>query len=246
MRIALFSDIHGNRQAYEAVLQAADHAGAERIVILGDVVGYGGDPAWCLEKTRQLVEKGALAVRGNHDQALTDPHISLNEQARAALHWTRSALTSEQISFLTGLPIRARDEERLYVHGDAAAPERFHYVTDVDAADQHFSACDSRLSFCGHVHRPALYALGPGGRIISFTPHSATAIPLLPQRRWLSVMGSVGQPRDGDPAAAFGLYDTASGALSFLRAPYDVDAAAQAIRAAGLPETLATRLYRGK
>ncbi|MBB4009359.1 metallophosphoesterase family protein [Allorhizobium taibaishanense] len=246
MRIALFSDIHGNAQAFEAALQAASEAGAERIVILGDIVGYGGDPGLCVDKVRALKEQGALVVRGNHDQAIGDPTISLNDTARSAIHWTRDALDDDQKAFLANLPLMLREEDRLYVHAEAGAPPSFHYVTDAQAAAEHFAACEARVSFCGHVHRPALYASAAGGKVITFVPHSQIAIPLLPQRRWLAVIGSVGQPRDGESGAAFALMDTTAGTLSFLRAEYDIDAAAAAIRAAGLSETLATRLYRGR
>ncbi|BCH53252.1 metallophosphoesterase family protein [Agrobacterium vitis] len=256
MRIALLSDIHGNAQALDAVLQATAQAGAERIVILGDIVGYGGDPGRCVDKVRALQQQGALVVRGNHDQAVSDPAISLNDTARAAIHWTRQVLSEEQRTFLANLPMMLRDEDRLYVHAEATSPSAFHYVTDTDAAAQHFAACTARLSFCGHVHQPTLYALAsynqashgtpPHNKITTFVPHSQTDIPLLAQRRWLGVIGSVGQPRDGDPAAAFGLLDTIENTLTFLRVNYDIDGAAAAIRAAGLTETLATRLYRGR
>lgn len=246
MRIAILSDIHANRQAFEAAIAAAEALGAQRFVILGDIVGYGGDPGWCVRKTMELAEKGAVVIRGNHDQAVSDPGVSMNEAARAAMEWTRTQLAADEKAYLETLPLDITEECRLYVHADASSPQRFRYVIDAEAADAHFTACTARLSFCGHVHRPALYALAPTGKITSFSPYSATAIPLLQQRRWLAVMGAVGQPRDGDPSAAFGIYDTASRELEFRRAGYDIEAAAARIRAAGLPESLALRLFRGR
>lgn len=246
MRIALISDIHGNRQAFQAVLTAAAERGAERHVILGDIVGYGGDPMWCADKTMALAAGGAIVIRGNHDQGVADPSVSMNEIARAAIDWTRTQLNDEQKAFLSGLPLEVEDGERLYVHADASAPARYHYVTDSETAAAHLQACRARLSFCGHVHRPALYGLGPNGKITAFKPTSAKGIPLLAQRRWLAVMGAVGQPRDGNPAAAFGILDTDRGEIEFHRVGYDIEGAAARIRAVGLPDALASRLLRGK
>ncbi|NKN34917.1 metallophosphoesterase family protein [Agrobacterium sp. a22-2] len=245
MRIAVLSDIHANRQAFEAVLGEADRRGASRYVILGDIVGYGGDPGWCVQTCMALAEQGAIIIRGNHDQAVSDPLISLNDTARAAIDWTAGVLSHSEKAFLKDLPLEIREEDRLYVHADASAPQKFRYVTDTDDAAVHFSACQARLSFCGHVHVPALYALSAAGKPTAFAPHSSTGIPLLPQRRWLAVMGSVGQPRDGNPAAAFAMLDTETGELCFLRAAYDIEAAAASIRAAGLPDRLAARLFKG-
>lgn len=246
MRIAFLSDIHANRAAFEAALAAAETQGADRLVILGDIVGYGGDPVWCLRKTIALAEEGAVVIRGNHDQAVIDPSVSMNETARAAIDWTRAQLSADTKSFLATLPLQVEDDDRLYVHADASSPQRFHYVTDASAASVHFSACRARLSFCGHVHCPALYALAPSGKVTGFAPNSPTGIPLLPQQRWLAVMGAVGQPRDGDPAAAFAIFDTTTGELEYHRTGYDIEKAAARIRAAGLPETLAMRLFRGR
>lgn len=246
MRIAIMSDIHANRQAFEAVLAAASERGATRHVILGDIVGYGGDPVWCVDKTMELAGGGAIVIRGNHDQAVSDPSVSMNETARAAIDWTRTQLSETQKAYLAGLPLEIEDGERLYVHADASAPARFHYVSDAETAAAHLQACRARVSFCGHIHRPALYCLGANGKATPFAPSSSTGIPLLPQRRWLAVMGAVGQPRDGNPAAAYGILDTDRGELEYHRVGYDIEGAAAKIRAVGLSEGLATRLFKGK
>lgn len=246
MRIALISDIHANREAYEAVLDAAARQEAARYVMLGDIVGYGADPAWCTRKTMELAESGAIVVRGNHDQALDDPAISMNETATAAIDWTRGQLGADERAFLAGLPLQAEEGDRLYVHSNAATPARFSYVTDTDDALRQFVSCRARLIFCGHLHRPALYCLGGHDKVSAFIPTSANSIPLLSQRRWLAVMGSVGQPRDGNPAAALGILDTEKGELEFHRVGYDIETAAAKIRAAGLPDSLAARLFRGR
>lgn len=246
MLIALLSDIHANREAYEACLAAADNAGAGRYVILGDIVGYGADPEWCIEKTMELAGQGAVVVRGNHDQAAIDPDTGMNPTARAAIEWTRNQISTPNRDYLARLPLTVADDDRLYVHADASAPGRWNYVLDTESARRHLAASSATASFCGHVHRPALYGIASTGKMTSFIPNSAAPIPLMAQRRWLAVMGSVGQPRDGDPRAAYGLYDTERRDVRFMRAAYDIEAAAAKIRAAGLPESLAARLERGK
>jgi diadenosine tetraphosphatase ApaH/serine/threonine PP2A family protein phosphatase len=243
--IALLSDIHANREGFEACLEAVAGHGAERLILLGDIVGYGADPEWCLDKARRLIEGGAIALRGNHDDAASRTTQSMTSNASIAIEWTRSRLDADARAFLGMLPMRVDDEDRLYVHSEASAPAAWRYVLDTEDARRHLAACDARVSFCGHTHRPALHCLAAMGHITSFTPDAAEPIPLAAQRRWLAVMGSVGQPRDGDPAAAYGLYDTASRELRFCRVPYDVETAAGKILAAGLPEALAIRLYQG-
>lgn len=246
MLLAILSDIHANREAFEAVLAAVEGAGADRLVLLGDIVGYGADPEWCAERAMALAAGGAVVLRGNHDEAVGNPAVSMNPTATFALEWTRRQLGSETRAFLAALPFEAREGDCLFVHADASAPPAWNYVLDASDAGRHLAACDARVSFCGHVHKPALYSTAPGGRVTHFRPVAATPVPLLPQRRWLAVMGSVGQPRDGDPAAAYALYDTQSAELRFQRAAYDVERAAGKIRAAGLPASLADRLFRGR
>ncbi len=246
MLLAILSDIHANREAFEAALAAAAGAGAERLVLLGDIVGYGADPEWCAERAMALAGSGAIVLRGNHDDAVGNPSVSMNPTATLALEWTRRQLGSRTRAFLAALPLEAREGDCLFVHADASAPADWNYVLDASDAGRHLAACAARVSFCGHVHRPALYCIAPGGKVTHFRPGAATPVPLLPQRRWLAVMGAVGQPRDGNPAAALALYDTASAELRYLRVAYDIETAAQKIRAAGLPASLADRLFRGR
>lgn len=245
MLIALLSDIHANREAFETCLEAVAGHGADRLVLLGDIVGYGADPEWCLDKARRLIEGGAIALRGNHDDAASRTMQSMTSNASIAIEWTRTRLDADARGFLGMLPMRVDDEDRLYVHSEASAPAAWRYVLDTEDAMRHLAACDARVSFCGHTHRPALHGLSTMGRVASFTPAAAEPIPLAVERRWLAVMGSVGQPRDGDPAAAYGLYDTATCEFRLCRVPYDVETAAGKILAAGLPEALALRLYHG-
>jgi predicted phosphodiesterase len=245
MLIALLSDIHANRQAFSAVLADARAQGAERIVLVGDYVGYGGDPEWSVETVMQLVADGSPAVLGNHDSAIGDPREGMNILAKAAIEWTRRELGTPARQFLARLPLTHQDGERLYVHSEANAPNNWIYVTSTAEASRSLSATPAHLTICGHVHRPAVYSMSSTAKMTAFTPVTNVPIPLLPGRRWLAVLGAVGQPRDGNPAAAWAMLDTAKNEITYCRTPYDVAAAANAIRAKGLPSFLAERLFRG-
>ncbi|WP_050423577.1 metallophosphoesterase family protein [Bradyrhizobium tropiciagri] len=246
MRLALFADIHANRQAFAACLEAARTRGAERLICLGDIVGYGADPEWAVDTVMDLVAKGAIAVRGNHDNAIGSPSDSMNADAQAAIDWTRSRLSAEQKAFLAGLPILREEDNRLYVHSEASDPTKWRYVRDTSDAARSMMATDLQITFCGHIHRPGLYSMSSAAKMTSFVPTSGVAVQLLTGRRWLAVLGSVGQPRDGDPAASFAMFDTVSREITYHRVPYDVATAAARIKAGGLPFWLADRLLIGR
>lgn len=248
MLVALFADIHANRQAFSACLAQAADFGAEQTVLLGDYVGYGADPEWTVTTVMELVENGAIAVLGNHDSAVGDPREQLNVAAKVAMEWTRGQLGSAERRFLQELPLTVNDEDRLYVHSEASNPRGWRYVTNVAAAANSIIATLAQITICGHVHRPALYSMSATGKLTSFTPQTGSAIQLLagPGRRWLAVLGSVGQPRDGNPAASFAILDTDKRELTYCRAPYDVEEAATRIRKNGLPPWFADRLLVGE
>jgi diadenosine tetraphosphatase ApaH/serine/threonine PP2A family protein phosphatase len=245
MRIALFADIHGNRHAFTACLEQARDLGAERVVLLGDYVGYGADPAWVVSAVMEFVARGALAVRGNHDSAVTSHGESMNDAAQIAIEWTRGELGPAERRFLEELPFTHEEDDRLYVHADASRPEAWRYILDQSDAALSLGATAAAITFCGHVHQPMLYRLTRTGQLASFLPQTGRAIPLQPDRRWLAVLGSVGQPRDRNPAASFAIFDTDRRELTYWRADYDVEAAAAAIRSKGLPSWLADRLCIG-
>ena len=250
VRVAIFADIHGNRQAFSACLEAARVRDAERIVCLGDIVGYGADPEWTVETAMGLVDNGAIAVRGNHDNAIGTPSESMNAEAQAAIEWTRGRLSGPQRQFLAELSLTHHEDDRLYVHSDASNPARWRYVLGTSEAARSLEATDAQphihVTFCGHIHRPALYSMSAAAKMTSFIPTSHVPVQLLSDRRWLAVIGSVGQPRDGDPAAAFAMFDTATREITYCRVPYDVEAAGEKIRANNLPHWLADRLLAGR
>jgi diadenosine tetraphosphatase ApaH/serine/threonine PP2A family protein phosphatase len=244
--LALFADIHANRQAFSACLDFARARGAQRTICLGDYVGYGADPEWAVETVMDLVGEGALAVRGNHDTAIGDSVESMNAQAQAAIEWTRGRLSVPERQFLAELPLALEEDDRLYVHSEASTPARWRYVQSSADAGRSLLATEAHVTFCGHIHKPALYSISVTGKMTSFVPTSGVTVQLLKGRRWLAVVGSVGQPRDGDPAASFALYDTDTREITYCRVPYDVDTAATRIRENGLPLWLAERLSLGR
>lgn len=246
MLLAIFADIHANRQAFSACLDFARARGAERMILLGDYVGYGADPEWTVETVMGLVNDGAMAVRGNHDNAVSTPSESMNAMAQAAIEWTRGRLNAAQRRFLAGLPMTLTDEHRLYVHSEASNPASWRYVESTADAARSIAATDAHVTFCGHIHQPALYSMSAAAKMTSFVPSSGVPLQLLHGRRWLAVLGSVGQPRDRNPAASFAMLDTVSGELTYCRVPYDVEAAAARIRENGLPHWLADRLLVGR
>lgn len=246
MRLAILTDIHANREAFEAVL--ADLAGrqVDQIVFLGDLVGYGPDPGWCVDKVAALVAQGALAVRGNHDRAVGVPDGALNANARRVIDWTVDKLTAPQKLFLEDLPLTATEEDILFVHASANDPSDWIYITSESKAMPSFRVSKARVILVGHVHRPQLYSCDLTGRVMGHPVTQAQPVPLIRSRRWLGVIGSVGQPRDGAALAGYALLDTTTNELTFRRVGYDAATTARKVRAAGLPEALASRLIKGE
>jgi len=246
MKLALFADIHSNLEAITACLAHAQALGADRYAFVGDLVGYGADPMAVLELVEQHAADGAVVVLGNHDAAAAGrPAGQMNDSARSAIDWTRTQLGERQRAFLEALPLTARIDDMLFVHASALTPERWIYVTDAADAEQSMEACDANYTFCGHVHHPKLYYTGPGGRPMPFVPVPGVPIPTGRHRKWLAIVGSTGQPRDGNNAACYALFDTERERLIYYRVPYAHGLAAQKIRAAGLPLRLALRLEHG-
>jgi diadenosine tetraphosphatase ApaH/serine/threonine PP2A family protein phosphatase len=245
MRIAFFTDIHANREALTACLDHAGRGGVDRYVFLGDYVGYGADPVFAIETVMAHVERGAIAILGNHDAAVLAPDRGMNEAAFAAMEWTRVRLDASHSDFIRRLPLSSQDGGRLYVHASACAPGAWHYVTDRYAASESLEATQARAIFCGHTHVPALFHMSLTGKVASFKPDDGVGIPLTAGRRWLAVIGSVGQPRDHNPAACYAVFDVSRNVLTYFRVPYDVETAARKIRDAGLPIALSWRLIAG-
>ena len=246
MRAAVLSDIHANRQALEAVLEAVDEAAVDEVWCLGDMVGYGADPDAC---TALMRERAALCLVGNHDLALLGAlDIStFSEAAATAVEWTRQNAAEETLAFLRSLePLASRAGVGLF-HASPRDPI-WEYVLSSDQAEAGLDAQEERVGLIGHSHVALFFMRAPGvhrGYAQGAQASAGTEIEI-GEGEWLLNPGSVGQPRDGDPRAAWLELDTKAWSARYHRVEYDIEGAATAIRKAGLPEVLAERLEVGR
>ena len=251
MRLALLTDLHANREALKASLAHAARQGIDQYAFTGDFVGYGADPSWVVGTVMDYVARGAIAVQGNHDLAVTralrrEPgRPQMHAEAREVIEWTRGQLDPGQLAFLAALPLTQQHGHAFFVHASAHDPARWHYVTDVDEAERSLRASGSRIVFSGHVHAPALYRRADDGRMGRHVPSAGQRIALQPQHRYLVLTGAVGQPRDQNNAACYAVFDDDAREIAFFRVPYDHGAAARKVIAAGLPIVFAMRLVEG-
>jgi diadenosine tetraphosphatase ApaH/serine/threonine PP2A family protein phosphatase len=249
MKLALLSDLHANRQALEACLADARGRGATQYAFLGDLVGYGGDPAAVIGIVMQMAQQGAWVLRGNHDDAALAPVAGSKRADHTGAAWTFAHLTPAQRLFLGGLPLVVRHGFIFLVHAGVHEPARWDYVDNTATAAASLAAARNYGAthvFAGHVHEQRLFFEGARRSVMAFEPTPGIAIPVARHRRWLATVGSVGQPRDGSNHAMYALFDSEALHLTFVRVPYDHEAAARAIRAAGLPEAYARRLASGR
>lgn len=253
MRLALISDVHANRQALEACLAHARQQGVTQWAFLGDLVGYGADPAAVLDQVMTLAAQGAWVLKGNHDVMALNPPPEQGSEATLGgqgAQWTHDQLSPVQRDFLHALPMTCSHEGLLLVHASADRPEAWRYVDSERAAGH---CLDTAMAqdmgshvMVGHVHHQALYYQGAGRLLMKFEPQAGVAVPVSPHRPVVACVGSCGQPRDGDPRAMYALYDRTARKLTFHRVVYNHADAAAAIRQAGLPEFFAQRLERGR
>lgn len=245
MRTALISDIHANREALAATLSHVRMAGADRIVVLGDIVGYGADPLFCIDTVRALAEEGALVLKGNHDEAAALGDNGMSADAQTAIEWTRTQIGADEKHWLAGLPLAQEERDCLFVHANGWSPGGWGYVRTAAEAERSMRRTAQRMTFCGHTHRPTVFHMSAHRPAALFVPVANVAIPLLETRQWLVVAPAVGQPRDGNPASGYMLFDDERHEITLVRVPYDCEAAARKVRAAGLPSNLAERLVKG-
>lgn len=238
MRLAVLSDVHSNLEALDAVLR---NAAADRVVVLGDLVGYGADPAAVVERLR---DASATLLAGNHDLAATGRFDLewFNRVAAEALVWTVEHAGDAVLEELSRLSPVLRDGDRILVHGSVRDPAA-EYLRDVAGATASFAAEQFTFGFYGHTHVPFFYEQD-GGAVQGRIPRDGDSLVLEAGTRYLMNPGSVGQPRDGDARASCLLVE--DGVVTWQRVDYDVQAAQRKIRAAGLPEVLADRLSVGR
>jgi diadenosine tetraphosphatase ApaH/serine/threonine PP2A family protein phosphatase len=240
VRYAILSDIHGNLEALRAVLADADGR-ADALLCLGDTVGYGADPLPCVEL---VAERAQAIVGGNHEHAVTG-RMDLrwfNRHARVAAEWTAQRLDDDHRAWLGALPLVFEIADATLVHASPARPEDWDYLVSAEDGFRAFAAFSTRWCFVGHSHLPAAWSLGSSG-----PDHKAGAQTVQQEqgRRYIVNVGSVGQPRDHDPRAAYAVWDAEAGHVSIRRVAYDDAAARAKILAAGLPRFLADRLAIG-
>jgi diadenosine tetraphosphatase ApaH/serine/threonine PP2A family protein phosphatase len=246
VKTALVTDLHGNREAVESVMAHARDQGAQQWAFLGDFVGYGADPAWVIDLVREHAAQGAVVIQGNHDLAtVLGANPMMRIEARAVIEWTRARLDESQVEFLRMLPLSQRREGCLFVHANAYAPDQWDYLLNANLALRSMLATECRYTFCGHLHEQRLFHAGDTGRAGEYVPKPGAPILLRNDRQWLVIPGSAGQPRDGNPAAAYAIFDDAENSITYHRVVYDHAQAADKIRAAGLPLRLAARLQTG-
>lgn len=240
MRYAILSDIHGNLDALKAVLRSLDTENIDSYVCLGDIVGYGPQPAECLHEIQKYAN---IVVAGNHDFAACDKlNIStFNVLAKEAILWTRNRLSEADTQYLFGLPLEEKAEGCHFVHGTLCAPELFDYVQSAYDAYLTMSKMDGAVCFIGHSHVPITFLLGES---VYYTVRDT--IPVGRFEKAVVNVGSVGQPRDKDPRACFAIYDTKDQTVQLRRAAYDIDSVVGKINEAGLPVSLGERLRVGR
>lgn len=250
MKWALLSDIHANIQALDACADHARRQGAQRWAVLGDLVGYGGDPLPVVERIMQWHGDGACVLQGNHDAMAVSPPQAEGSLGAMTAAWTYQQLPPAERRWLAQLPLTQQADHMFMVHASAHQPKEWRYVDNERSALQCLDAASQITRqahvFVGHVHHQTLYYQGTGRGLMPFSPTPGVPVPLPRHRAWVATVGSVGQPRDGDTRAMYAIYDTTTSRLTFHRVPYNHAAAAAAIRKAGLPEFFAVRLEEGR
>jgi diadenosine tetraphosphatase ApaH/serine/threonine PP2A family protein phosphatase len=242
MQYAIFSDIHANLEALEAVLDDISQQGVGKLICLGDIVGYGASPNECVAR---VIGSGATVVLGNHDHAAIGvlDITYFNDYARAAILWTRAELTPASFEFLGGLPYVLTEPGVRFVHASPRVPEDWDYVLSIQQAVEQLESFEEPICFIGHSHYPGLYRQD-GNRVMELEFPANTPVSLGAGRHLVNV-GSVGQPRDNDSRAAWALYDDETRTLTLRRVEYPVSTAQERILEAHLPTFLAHRLGAG-
>lgn len=240
-KIALISDIHGNIDALNAVVTDIKSQSVEEIYCLGDVVGYGGAPGACV---RYVMEHCTGTVMGNHDEMAVIGVILAPERVAAPLRAAREELSLKEKKWMKELPLRQEVHGVTMVHSSLETPRKWNYIHNEEDARAHFKQQKTRICFVGHTHVPMLARYSASNGVNCSIPDSQV-INLNKRSLFVVNFGSVGQPRDDDPRASYGLFDTEKLLFQLRRVPYDIAKAQNRIREAGLPERNANRLETG-
>jgi diadenosine tetraphosphatase ApaH/serine/threonine PP2A family protein phosphatase len=238
---AVVGDIHSNFEALDTVLNDIKENGADKVLSVGDVVGYAAEPSRCLSALRKVTDS---IVAGNHDYAAVGKMDIdyFNPQAKEAVLWTKEHLKQGDRDFLSALPLTKETDDFTLAHGTLYEPDQFYYLQTFNDASRCFAILRNRICFIGHSHVPAVIVKGNGAKIRNVTKEEVS---LRGVKQAIVNVGSVGQPRDGDPRSCYVLYDTETELIRFRRLEYDIDGASKKIIDAGLPEFEAERLQGG-
>ncbi|MDD2403698.1 MAG: metallophosphoesterase family protein [Victivallaceae bacterium] len=246
MRIGIISDIHANIEALQAVYRKLRQAGVDQIYCLGDIVGYGPDPAPCIDF---LIEHEIPSIKGNHDAYASDVEKklewNLQETARTMILWTQKVLDKAHLDWLHKLPLQLKVANVQMVHAsmECLSGEYWPYIIDSNSAQFHFYLQDRRVAFCGHVHIPLLFSARSGN--ITMQVLKNRKLPHKIPAKFLVSVGSTGQPRDMDWRAAAAIYDTESCVIKNVRVSYDVKAVLNKFKRPGMPKVNPQRIFRG-
>jgi len=243
LRYALISDIHGNLQALDAVLEAIDDLDVDRLYCLGDIVGYGAKPGECIQRIREVCQ---VVLLGNHDAAAVGrtPADYFNPIARAAIEWTINVLSTEEADYLKGLPLLRNEESLNGTHATHSDPESWGYIFSTFDAAIEFELFKGGLLFYGHTHYPIVFEREGVEKEIRY--RQVDELSLDGDSRYLVNVGSVGQPRDGNPDACFLVFDGGERTIKYHRVPYDIEGSQRDILETEIPRELAQRLSIGR
>lgn len=244
MRQAILSDIHSNIEALQACVSHARGEGATHFACLGDCVGYGADPVPTLDLLRSLPH--LLLIRGNHDEALFLHDEIGMPGIREVIDWTVKQLAPAHFELLKSAPYVHTVDDITYAHASAHAPQKWDYLRQPEQIRDCLAATPAHVTFIGHVHVPMVFYLTTGDTLREHGPESGVPIPLSPSGRYVVNVGSVGQPRDGNSAASYALYDSERAEVTIHRVSYDYMSAAKRILEAGLSARFAERLKEGR
>jgi putative phosphoesterase len=241
MKLGIFSDIHGNWEAFKAVLKALKKEKVASRICLGDMVGYGADPNKCIRKVQKFA---TVTLAGNHDHAamgLTDI-THFNQYAQESVAWTAGQIKDKFKDYLKNLPFMHEMQDIRFVHATPQHPEQWNYVLSADQAQFVFETFTEQILFIGHSHNPLFFT--QTGSAVDIRPPGP--IQLIAGTRYIVNVGSVGQPRDGNPQACYCVCDLEQQTVDIRRVPYNVERAQKKIRNAGLPDYLADRIAKGR
>jgi predicted phosphodiesterase len=242
MKLALISDIHSNLEAFEAVLRDLEPQKVDKIICLGDVVGYGSDPIACLELVERYCD---IRLMGNHEFGVLGllSLDTLNQYARDSMDWTTQQLTDREISIIADYELEAECEGSCLVHASPHEPDQWHYILSGKDAEAGFKRAEHKLTFFGHTHLPMIFSRAADGKVRGQTGHTFDPDE---ESCYLVNVGSVGQPRDNDPRACYVVFDSSEAVVTYCRVTYDVRTAQTKMTVAELPSMLIERLAVGR